>query len=161
MEFTPTIADLHWPDQVRSQASAWYQEVEGSGLSLLLPDGYIGQPDFCTFARDKDKSIHITEDHSMGFTAFRQTIDRELAGLSRHLPQDMTLLYSKNFTFNNYDATALYLYDQHREQTYVYVAFGDQGFHVTMQGSCRADDLDARDAIIRSFLSAGYTAQRG
>jgi hypothetical protein len=159
MVFTPMMKDLRVPDAITTVSSQWQTAIDGSELSLLVPDGYHASPDFCSFKRDKDTSIHVTEDHSTGFPSFRRTIDQKLADLSRS-SQDVTLLYRKNFTFNNYSATALYLYDQHRGLTYVYMAFGDEGFHVTMQGSCRADDLDERDLILRSFLTSYYTKDR-
>ncbi|CAK9254262.1 unnamed protein product [Sphagnum jensenii] len=99
MDFTPLIVDLKVPDAVSSQASEWYTDLDGSGLSVLMPDGYKALPDFCTFARDRDTSINITEDHGEGFPDYSKTIDRELACLSQSYPQDVTLLYRKNFVF--------------------------------------------------------------
>jgi hypothetical protein len=40
------------------------------------------------------------------------------------------------------------------------MAFGDEGFHVTMKGSCRADDLTNRDKILDAFLTASYHKEK-
>jgi hypothetical protein len=154
--FTPTICNLHIPDIVNTRHSEWANSVEGSGLSMLMPDGYIQSVDFRGFYRDKDTSINISEDHVVGFPAFKEDIKHRLADLNKCNSPEVKLLYKKDFKFNDYDATALYLYDEHRRQTYVYMAFGNDGFHVTMKGACKGDDLDARDQIVSAFLSSYY-----
>lgn len=96
----------------------------------------------------------VREHHDMGFADCRRSVDHELAALTKYQPQDVILLYRKNFTFNNHGATALYLYDRSNELTYIYMAFGDESSYVTMQATCRASDLEERDNMLHSFLSA-------
>jgi hypothetical protein len=123
---------------------------------MSTPDGFGQSVDFRSFYKDMDTSIFITEDRSIGFSALHKTLDRKLADLSKYSPQDITLLYSKDFKFNGYNAIALYLYEEHSHHTYVYIAFGDESFHVEMNGRCRADDLGSRDQIVNAFLTANY-----
>jgi|GEM_PF-6562985 hypothetical protein len=154
--FTPSIKDLGIADQVETTGSNAYTAIEHSGLSMLAPEGYAQTLDFRGFYYDKDTSIHVSEDSHEGFPSIRKKIKLEIAALTRYSPQDVTLLYTRNFTFNGYDATALYLYDEPKQLTYLYVAFGDDGFNVKMQGTCRAADIDNRDKILRAFLTASY-----
>ena len=155
MIFTPTICDLHIPDGIGTETSRLWTAIEGTSVSVRVPDGYCGTADFGRFQRDKDTSFIIREYHDMGFAACRKTCDQQLAQLTKYASQDVILLYRKNFSFNNYDATAVYLYDKRAGLTHLYMAFGDERFHVTMRGSCRADDLNERDRILHTFLTAG------
>jgi hypothetical protein len=160
MLFTPTIIDLRIPDQIETTGSKAYTGIEHSALSMLTPDGFEQSLDFSGFYHDRDTSIHVSEDHREGFSSLRKKVKQQIAALTKYTPQDVTLLYSKNFTFNGYEATALYLYEESSRRTYLYMAFGDDRFNVRMQGSCRADDIDSRDKILNAFLTASYKSSR-
>ena len=159
--FTPTITDLRIPDQIETTGSKAYTDIEHSAITMLTPDGFEQSLDFSGFYHDRDTSIHVSEDQHEGFTSLRKNIRQRIAALTKYSPQDVTLLYSKDFTFNGYDATALYLYEESSRHTYIYMAFGDDRFNVKMQGTCRADDIDNRDKILHAFLTASYGQGRG
>ena len=154
MMFTTLLTDLRIPDEVNTVSSPGQTAVAGSSVSIWAPHDYAAFPDFGRFVKNCDTTIDISEDYNVGFTAYSSIIDHALADMAK-CTQDVTLLYKKKFTFNNYDAMALYLYDEHRGITYVYMAFGDEHFHVAMKGSCRATDFDERDRILGTFLTAG------
>lgn len=148
--------DLNIPDEISNTGSECYSRIEGSAVGMLAPDGFAGSVDFHGFDKNKDTTINVVEDHKVGFTAFRRTIAEQLALLTKYAQQDVTLLYSKEFKFNGYEATALYLYDKASHLTYIFMAFGDEHFSVTMRGTCHADDLSDRNAILSAMLTASY-----
>ena len=157
---TQGAIDLNIPDMISNTGSEWYSRIEGSAVGMLAPDGFAGSVDFHGFDKNKDTTINVVEDHKIGFPAFRHTIAEQLALLTKYAQQDVTLLYSKDFKFNGYEATALYLYDKTSHLTYIFMAFGDDHFSVTMRGTCHADDLSDRDAILSAMLTASYDKGR-
>ena len=157
---TQGAIDLNISDVISNTGSEWYSRIEGSAVGMLAPDGFAGSVDFHGFDKNKDTTINVVEDHKMGFPVFRHTISEQLALLTKYAQQDVTLLYSKDFKFNGYEATALYLYDKTSHLTYIFIAFGDDHFSVTMRGTCHADDMSDRDAILSAMLTASYDKGR-
>ena len=158
--FQPIVKDLQIPDLVSNTPSPWYTKIEGSAVAMLAPDGFLVSVDSHGFDKNRDTSINIVEERNSGFSLYRKTIASKLAQLDSYSPQDVTLLYSKDFRFDGYDATALYLYDRHNHLTYIFMAFGDEHFSVTMRGTCHAQDTNGRDAIISAMLTASYDRGR-
>ena len=150
------LVDLHIPDVVTSYTSPYHEVMPATHLSLVRPAGYEPKVNFAGYIKDRDTCIDVIEDHTRGIDTKRTELDRYVSYIKNDRDHQNDLLYRKNFMFNGYNAFVVCLSDATRAHTSIYMAFGDQNFHVAMTGTMAENTEKNRAELIQTMLTAYY-----
>ncbi len=139
-------------DNVISHLTPYHSPVELSAVSIVMPAGFEATGNPGIMRRGADSSISV-QTSAESFYEQRQRMRRCVGAPTDPQGRQLSVLYTKEFRFNNYDAMMVCVSDR-LSHISVWMSYGDGAHTVDMIGKCRAADRETLDQIVSTFLSS-------
>lgn len=143
-------SDLQIPDIVSIKKDGKHQQLPGTRVFIVNPEGYLLFPSIIRFQKNDNTYIQAIESPKTSYTNQKANVKQSLEAARS---KGLSVYYQKDFTLGEYDAYFVYGADNNTNLDQMVLIFGDDDFLVMIVGQLPSDDDKARQEVLSALLT--------